>query len=493
MTTEPDPTLDDAPLESAVQAEAEAAAEGHRPTAETAARPADAACGRCGARRRDHRPARELWSARGSSIFSGLILIAAGLVAAGAAYVSSARDRRLARRSPCATSSWPAARSPPSLGILYRRPRSCSTSTIVDSYGGIIGLVLTFALAIAGVVLYFAATRWWSGGPAAPWTTALAAGDRATKLVLLGAALVLVGWLGNVTIGFWYLGARRRGHHASSCWRRSSCELPRTRLSRSDCRSRRPSPRWRLSIIAAIIAFQHTSGDLSIERRRPRQLDRAACCMWPGVVIVVGRRWASGSAEGLAHVDGGADGRRAARLTAELRPRRAARARSRIGAPTSAVPFGDDLGQDREGRLGRCTPAEVEPDRPAQPARSASLTPASSRRARRSAWVLLRADRADVAAAAPERLDDRGLIELDVVATGPRPRRSGRARSPRPPRPASRRPGDRPRGSARAWRMRPGHRRRRSRSRARARAGRASARPRRHRRRRAAGGPGRPR
>ena len=35
----------------------------------------------------------------------------------------------------------------------------------------------------------------------------MASGDRATRLVLLGAALVLVGWLGNVTIGVWFLRA----------------------------------------------------------------------------------------------------------------------------------------------------------------------------------------------------------------------------------------------------------------------------------------------
>ena len=70
----------------------------------------------------------------------------------------------------------------------------------LDTYGGIIGLVLTLGLGIAGVVLYYAATLWWSGGPAAPWTTA-SPRRRSTKLVLIGAGLVLIGWLGNVTIG----------------------------------------------------------------------------------------------------------------------------------------------------------------------------------------------------------------------------------------------------------------------------------------------------
>jgi hypothetical protein len=77
----------------------------------------------------------------------------------------------------------------------------------MDAHGGVLGLVLRFGLAFAGVLLYFAATEWWTGGPAEPWTSALASGDRATRLVLLGAALVLVGWLGNVTIGVWFLRA----------------------------------------------------------------------------------------------------------------------------------------------------------------------------------------------------------------------------------------------------------------------------------------------
>ena len=60
-------------------------------------------------------------------------------------------------------------------------------------------------------------------------------------------------------------------------------------------------------------------------------------------------------------------------------------------------------------------PPRSSPTGPRSRARSASLTPASSRRARRSRLRLLRPDGADVAAAAPERLDDRRLVELHVV------------------------------------------------------------------------------
>ena len=38
-------------------------------------------------------------------------------------------------------------------------------------------------------------------------------------------------------------------------------------------------------------------------------------------------------------------------------------ARSRIGRARAAVPLRDDLGQDRQGGLGRLTATEVEPDR----------------------------------------------------------------------------------------------------------------------------------
>ena len=93
MMTEPDPTLDDVPLESAVQAEAEAAepevteTRPPRPPLDdrtqlaVGAGLAVAIIGLLGS-------VFGAWEL----IFGGLILIAAGLVAAGAAYVSSGRE-----------------------------------------------------------------------------------------------------------------------------------------------------------------------------------------------------------------------------------------------------------------------------------------------------------------------------------------------------------------------------------------------------------------
>ena len=54
----------------------------------------------------------------------------------------------------------------------------------------------------------------------------------------------------------------------------------------------------------------------------------------------------------------------------------------------AAVALGDDLGEDRERRLGRGATAEVEPDRSAQPRELVRRSrPASRSRARRSACV----------------------------------------------------------------------------------------------------------
>ncbi len=171
-----------------------------------------------------------------------------------------------------------------------------------------------------------------------------------------------------------------------------------------------------------------------------------------------------------------------------------ARGRARASAARAAVPFRDDLGEDRERRLGRQPPAEVQPDRAAQPV---ELGRAARRRLEQPRPTiglgLPRADRADVAAAAVERLDDRRLVELHVV--GEHRHRVGR---PEPDlvgdlvRPADDQPVD-VREALRASRTPPGRRSRRSRSRAPSRAGRASARPRPRRRRRAAAGPGTPR
>ena len=192
--------------------------------------------------------------------------------------------------------------------------------------------------------------------------------------------------------------------------------------------------------------------------------------------------------------------RRGEDRTGSRRARSSSRSRRLAGASRpdhraarAAVALGDDLGQDREGGLGRGAAAEVEPDRPAQPG---ELLLADARLEQPLAPVglgLARADGADVAAAAPERLDDGRLVELHVVGqhgdrvVGPEADLVGDLVRPADDQPIDvgealrrreRRPAIDDDGLEAELRWR---------------AGRASARPPRRRRRPAAAGPGRPR
>jgi hypothetical protein len=226
--------------------------------------------------------------------FSGLILIVAGLVAFGAAYVSFGRDvgsPTVAVRDLILAGGTIAA----VLGILFVA-EILTDSDQLDTYGGILGLVLTLGLGIAGVVLYYAATEWWSGGPLAPWTTAIASGGRPTRLVLIGAALVLIGWLGNVTIGFWFLSAG-----AEVITLILLAALVMRAEADQDQPLRLPIPAafvaLGLSIIGAIIAIQHT-GKL-LERSSVAGLDDwifQLLYVAGVVVVIVGA--GIGSAEG---------------------------------------------------------------------------------------------------------------------------------------------------------------------------------------------------
>ena len=197
MTTEPDPTLDDVPLESAPDAEAA------RPPRPAFDQRTQLACG--------SGFAVAVIGLLGALVgawsfdFAGVILIVAGLVAFGTAYASFGREvwaPTVARRDLILAGGTVAA----VLGVLFVAEMLFDMDNL-DTYGGVFGLILTLGLGITGVVLYYAATLWWNGGPIAPWTTALALGDRATTLVLIGAALVVIGWLGNVTIGIWFVRA----------------------------------------------------------------------------------------------------------------------------------------------------------------------------------------------------------------------------------------------------------------------------------------------
>jgi len=248
MTTEPDPTLDDAPLESAVGADAA------RPTRPPFDQRTQLACG--------SGFTVAVIGLLGSFVgawtfdFTGVILIVAGLVAFGTAYVSFGREAGSPTVAPrdliLAGGTISGA-----LGILFVAEILADLDGL-DAYGGIFGFILTIALGIAGVLLYFAATQWWTGGPAAPWKVAWGSGDRPTRLVLIGAALVLIGWLGNVTIGIWFV---RAGTEVITLILFAA--LVMRAAADPDQPLRLPLPpdfvALALSILGAIIAVQHIS------------------------------------------------------------------------------------------------------------------------------------------------------------------------------------------------------------------------------------------
>jgi len=188
-------------------------------------------------------------------------------------------------------------------GILYSAEIVFALD-IVDSFGGVLGITLTFGLAIAGVLLYFAATQWWMGGPAAPWTEALAAGDRATRLVLIGTAVFLLGWLGNVTVGIWFL---RAGVEVITFILLAA--LVMRAAADPDEPLQLPLPpafvALGLSIVAAIIAVQHTGEILKTEAGIAGWL---AHLLYVGGVVIVIIGAGIGSAEGSRTLTEGSKG-----------------------------------------------------------------------------------------------------------------------------------------------------------------------------------------
>jgi len=138
-------------------------------------------------------------------VFGALILIVAGLLGVTAGWIAAGR----------ATNPLPLATRDLGLiggtvssvvGILYAVEILFDLDDL-DAYGGLFGAITTLLLAVAAIVLYIATSRAWSGDPARPWTVALAGRDRPLVLVLGGTGLIVLGWLANVSIGFWYMEA----------------------------------------------------------------------------------------------------------------------------------------------------------------------------------------------------------------------------------------------------------------------------------------------
>jgi hypothetical protein len=140
-----------------------------------------------------------------SWVFSALILFGAGLLGVWAGWITAGRATN---QLPLATRDLGLIAGTVStvVGILFAVEVLFDLDDL-DAYGGVFGAIITLALAGAAIVLYVAASRAWSADPTKPWTVALAGRDRPLLLVLAGTGLVVLGWLANVTIGFWYMEA----------------------------------------------------------------------------------------------------------------------------------------------------------------------------------------------------------------------------------------------------------------------------------------------
>ena len=237
----------------------------------------------------------------------------------------------------------------------------------------------------------------------------MASGDRATRLVLLGAALVLVGWLGNVTIGVWFL---RPGVEVITLVLLAA--LVMRAAADPDEPLRLPLPPAFVALALSILGGHHRPpAHVGLLRPDHGHRDWLAQLLYVAGVVVVVVGAGIGSAEGARSLTEGPTGDPPAADPAQAQSA-GQRPFAHRGA-SSAVAFGDDLGQDRERGLGRSAPTQVQAHRPPE---AIEVGLADARREQTSAAVglgLARPDRAHVPAPAPERLDDGGFVELDVV------------------------------------------------------------------------------
>lgn len=130
----------------------------------------------------------------------GLVMIVAGLAAAGVAWLGATgpddddslpgRDIELAAGAVAGV-----------LGVLGLLEMLFDLSSL-DQRGGLIGAAMAVALAVSGLALFLGAMRRWSDPPH------LGVGEeRGVRVAYAGVGLVVVGWLGMVTIGGWTLSA----------------------------------------------------------------------------------------------------------------------------------------------------------------------------------------------------------------------------------------------------------------------------------------------
>ncbi len=130
----------------------------------------------------------------------GLVMIVAGLAAAGIVWLDAtgpdddeslpARDIELAAGVVAGV-----------LGVLGLLEMLFDLTTL-DQRGGLIGAAMAVALAVTGLALFLGAMRRWSDP-----LDIVVGEERGVRVAYAGVGLVVVGWLGMVTIGSWSLSA----------------------------------------------------------------------------------------------------------------------------------------------------------------------------------------------------------------------------------------------------------------------------------------------
>jgi hypothetical protein len=173
----------------------------------------------------------------------------------------------------------------------------------LDDSGGIIGLMLAVALAIAAVALLVLATR-----RGADLRGAVTRGDDGTKLAAMGLALVLLGWAFNLSISFWTMGQAALPLAVLSLAALTVAEAPRIAA---------PFPvAWAgaaIGVFGAILALGHWADLTSLGAARV-ELDPADFLGFLGYTVGTGLIIAGGLMSGLKR---GAPGRAPGRAPAD--------------------------------------------------------------------------------------------------------------------------------------------------------------------------------
>lgn len=132
--------------------------------------------------------------------YLGLVMIVAGLAAAGVAWAGATGMVRI--------DALPGRDIELASGIVAGVLSVLSLFEMLfdldqlDERGDVVGAILTVALAVTSLALFAGVVRRWTSP-----REVLTSGDRGTRLAYAGVGLVILGWLGNVSIGVWNFSA----------------------------------------------------------------------------------------------------------------------------------------------------------------------------------------------------------------------------------------------------------------------------------------------